>query len=103
MILLLLLLLLVFGLLSVFVDRVRRRVRPVFAFLLSAFVLPPLFLFLLLVVYDPDLAYLTEGKGPLIVAVLLLVAGFLGTAIFLQRRRVLPSRPALRAFLEEHK
>lgn len=103
MILFLMLLLLVFGLLSVFVDRVRRRVRPVFAFLLSAFVLPPLFLFLLLVVYDPDLAYLTEGKGPLIVAVLLLVAGFLGTAIFLQRRRVLPSRPALRAFLEEHK
>jgi hypothetical protein len=89
--------------LAVFVDAVRRRVRPVFPWLLCAFVLPPLFLFLLLVLYDPELAFLTAGKGPLIGAILLLVAGFLGTAIVLQRRRVVPSRPALRAFLDGHK
>jgi len=89
--------------LAVFVDAVRRRVRPVFSWLLCAFVLPPLLLFLLLVLYDPELAFLTAGKGPLIGAILLLVAGFLGTAIVLQRRRVVPSRPALRAFLDGHK
>jgi len=89
--------------LAVFVDAVRRRVRPVFPWLLCAFVLPPLLLFLLLVIYDPELAFLTAGKGAFIGAILLLVAGFLGTAIVLQRRRVLPSRPALRAFLDGHK
>lgn len=98
-----LLMLAAFVVLSVFVDQVRRRVRPVFSWLLGLFVLPPILMFLSLVLYDPELAFLTAGKGPLIGAILLLVAGFLGTAIFLQRRRVLPSRPALRVFLEDHK
>jgi hypothetical protein len=103
LILLLSLCLAAFLVLIVFADHLRSLLRLYFAYLLCAFVLPPLFLFLLLVLYDPELAFLTAGKGPLIVSILLLAAGGLGTVIFLQRRRALPSRPALRAFLESHK
>lgn len=75
---------------------VRNRVMAYFPVYLAGFGLPPIVLFTLLLLFDPELAAISRGNLPFIICLTVLVAGAFGVYLYLRGTRDVPSRNALK-------
>lgn len=63
-----------------------------FLWVLALAIIPPLVIFTLLLIYDPDLAKLSKGNMPFIIAVGVIIFGVIGGYWYLRSQREKPSR-----------